>query len=76
MDTINYQMMTVAEVAKLFSCTQKHIYNLVSRKHEDFPPAIKIGGALRFMTRDIEIYIEAKKAGMPYDKFVRQISRK
>jgi len=65
------QFLTIPEIAEILSCSKVHVYNLCVSG--DFPNCYKFGGAKRVDAEDFEDYLEAKKRGMPYKKYVTSV---
>lgn len=57
------KLLTVGEVAEWMSCSIPTIYRWIASGN--FPPAIKIGGSVRWRASDIRDFLNAKSGSDP-----------
>lgn len=54
------QLIGIARIAEMLDLNEAHVRDRLT-KRKDFPPAHRIGGALRWKAEDIEDWIESRK---------------
>lgn len=53
---MEFNLITVKEVAKMLKCTPKHVYFM--EKAGKFPAKVKIGGSTRWVESEVKAWLE------------------